>query len=442
MSSKYNAKPILLIGGIIILAAIITIWFFNNFEYKEIDKSTGYSKQARKNDFLAAELFLKEFGLNVVSNGNRAKLLDTHNTNKTILLNNYGPKLSPTHFNKLKEWLNNGGHLIMKANEPLYTFFNIEIEEEDIKHNQLLEEYGVYAAYVDYSESETQEETDAELDEDGSTEHEYETDIDASTEITLEQTHETEDKLEAECECCDCEEEYKATTYTQHDDTAIDIEFNSGYYLFDPDNHASYKLEDEYGINLLQIKIGEGLITVLSDNSIFKNYAIENYDHAFLLTQLININASNGGDILLLYSTVSDSVFTLLWRHAKQLCIAFLCMLFIALWSMYNRIGPIVPLTSYNNRNIIEHLKAIARFSYRQDRGKYLLHKSRIACEQFFISRYPALKNMSTQERVDHLSEVLDINHSTIHLALYTEPKSTYEYINSSHQLQKLWILK
>ena len=430
MRHSSRTKPIILIGSILILIVCSTVWFFNNFEYKEVEKSTGYSKEARKNDFLAAEYYLKELGMNVTSNGNRAKLLETHDPNKTIVLNNYGPKLSPTHFNKLKEWINNGGHLIMEANEPSFSFFNIEIDKEKIKHNQLLEEFNVYANFIDYSDTEVEEEP------------EYEVGSSSDIEMTSGSISEsdTENNTETDCEC---DEDIEVTNYTLMDGTQLSIDFSIAYYLFDPNNHASFKLEDEYGIRLLQIEMGKGLLTVVSDNSIFKNYAIENNDHAFLLSRLVNMNASNAdGEILLLFSTESDSIFTLLWRNAKQLCIAFFCMLFIALWSMYNRLGPIIPHISYNNRNIIEHLSAIARYSWRQDRGKYLLHKSRIACEQFFVTRYPILKNMSTQERVDHLSEVLDTTPSVILTALYTEPNSTHEYINSSYQLQKLWIQK
>ena len=109
---------------------------------------------------------------------------------------------------------------------------------------------------------------------------------------------------------------------------------------------------------------------------------------------------------------------------------------------MQNHLGPVMPLVSIKSRNVIEHLRAIARFSWRQDRGMRLLQHSRMACEQILISRYPVLKNMSTQERAEHLADVLDIPPPEIQKALYDEPNSTNDFITSSHHLQKLWILQ
>ncbi len=101
-----------------------------------------------------------------------------------------------------------------------------------------------------------------------------------------------------------------------------------------------------------------------------------------------------------------------------------------------------MPVINYSNRNITEHLTAIALFSWRQDHGIHLLNQSRIACENAMLKRYPTLKQMSTLERLHHISDILDIEAKKVHSALYFEPKSTNEFINSSHYLQKLWILQ
>ena len=107
---------------------------------------------------------------------------------------------------------------------------------------------------------------------------------------------------------------------------------------------------------------------------------------------------------------------------------------------MRNRLGPLLSSTSYADRNITEHLQAIARFSWRQDHGIQLLNQSRMVCEKALIKRYPTLKQMSTQERLRHISDILDIEPEKVHSALYFQPNSTNDYINSSHYLQKLWI--
>ena len=102
MSTDKRLLMIIFIGLVTILTAAGTKWFYENFEYKEVEKTTDYSAKARRNKFLAAEYFLRELGFDVESDNNRARLLEAHDTNQTILINDYGPKLSPTNFKNLK----------------------------------------------------------------------------------------------------------------------------------------------------------------------------------------------------------------------------------------------------------------------------------------------------------------------------------------------------
>ncbi len=395
MNSDRRILIIIFVGLFLILIAKGSTWFYENYEYKEVEMTSGYSLEARRNPFLAAEYFLQKLNLNVESDGSRAKFLEPHTKNETIFLNDYGPKLSPTRFNELKSWLEDGGHLIMTATDYYYTSTTDEDEDEDFSdYNQLLNEYGIRAFYTDFDDDNPYPDTE------------------------------------------------KVPLYRLKDGTDISISFYPDYHLVDTQDLASFTLEDEYGIHLLQIEIGNGYLTVLSDDYFLENYSIGENDHAYLLWLLSTANKSPNNKILLLYNSISDSIFALLWKHAKHACIAFILFIAMGLWTMQNRIGPIIPISDLNSRNVLEHLRAIARFSWRQDKGVRLLQHSRMICEQTLLSRYPVLKNMSTQERVEHLADVLNIPTRTIEKALYSEPSSTNEFITSSHHLQKIWILQ
>ena len=412
MSSGRRILVLIFVGLFSILTVKGVAWFFENYEYKEVEDTSSYSKQARRNKFLAAEYYLRELGLDVESNSARAQLLAPHTKNETILLNDYGPKLSPTRYAELKKWLASGGHLIMAANNYHYesTSHNdkhaddVEADgtqsaeddsyNDETDNNQLLEDYGIHAHYTEFDEA---------------------------------------------TRYPDAEE---TPIYLFAEGFGIGINFHQDYNLIDTNSLASFTLQDESGIHLLQIKIGKGLLTVLSDNYFLSNYSIGRHDHAYLLWLLSAKNLSPDSKAWLLFNSESDSIFTLLWRHAKQACIAFMIFVVVGLWAMQNRLGPVIPDINYKTRNVIEHLRAIARFSWRQDRGMRLFHHSRLACEQTLISRYPVLKGMSIQERTEHIAEILDISPARIQKTLYHEPKSTNEFINSSHQLQKLWVLQ
>ena len=397
---------IIIITGLMLVCIFLGYrWFHENFAFKEVEESTGYSSEARRNKFLAAEYFLRELGAEVESNSNRARLLEISSEYKTILINDYGPKLSPTHFKELKLWLENGGHLIFTASDFEYSYSEDNENAEynynydyDFKNNQLLEEIGVIPRYTDFDDN------------------------------------------------LSYPEDEKPLKVTLNNGQVFEATFSPDYHLIDINDSAIFSIEDRFGKHLLQFNIGAGKLTVLSDNEFLNNNNIKEHDHAYLLWLLssaeLSTSTSKNNSILLLYNNESDSIFSLIWNHAKQACIAFLTFLVLGLWSMRNRFGPILPNTNFSNRNIVEHLRAIARFSWRQDRGVHLLKQSREQCENSLLTRYPALKDMSAKERLEHIADILDIEPEKVHSALYFEPRSTSEYINSSHYLQKIWILQ
>ncbi len=400
MSTEKRLLMIIFIGLVTILTAAGTKWFYDNFGYKEVERTTDYSAEARRNKFLAAEYFLRELGFEVESDNNRARLLEARDVNQTILINDYGPKLSPTNFKNLKNWIKNGGHLIFTAtnfeyvnDEKEYDYFGNDLYDNH-ENNQLLDEYGIKAQYTNFNDDNP---------------YPY----DKSTQ-----------------------------EFVLQNGKKISIDFYPDTQLVDVNNSSTFSLKDSYGNHLLQYNIGQGKLTVLSDNNFLSNANIGENDHAYLLWLLNSGENLKNNKILLLYNTQSDSIFALLWKYAKHACIAFFALLILWLWSMQNRVGPLLVNADFSKRNIIEHLRAIARFSWRQDRGEHLLNQSRLTCENTLLKRYPVLKAMSSDERIEHLSKILDITPTEIHQALYFRPKSTNEYINSSHHLQKLWILQ
>ena len=284
MSTDKRLLMIIFIGLVTILTAAGTKWFYENFEYKEVEKTTDYSAKARRNKFLAAEYFLRELGFDVESDNNRARLLEAHDTNQTILINDYGPKLSPTNFKNLKNWIKNGGHLIFTAtnfkyvsNEEEYDYFGDDLYENH-EDNHLLDEYGIKAQYTNFDDDNP---------------YPYDESV---------------------------------QEYILKNGKKISIDFYPDTQLIDVNNNSSLSLKDAYGYHLLQYNIGKGKLTVLSDNNFISNTNIGENDHAYLLWLLNSGEEHIKNKILLLYNTQSDSIFTLIWRYAKHASIAFFCI--------------------------------------------------------------------------------------------------------------------
>ena len=84
----------LAVGAVLGLAMLGTWWFVGNFERVEVDVRRGYSQEARRNPFLAAERYLARLDLDVRSIAGRDLLLNSPSEPGTLIINNFGPDLS------------------------------------------------------------------------------------------------------------------------------------------------------------------------------------------------------------------------------------------------------------------------------------------------------------------------------------------------------------
>lgn len=373
---------------VLVLCVLAGMWLYKNFEYKDVEEWTNYSKKARLNDFLAAEYFFKELGFDVESSGDRSRLLREHQPDEVIILNDYGPNLSPSRYEQLKNWLANGGHLIFEARD----YFDEELLESG---NQILDEYNIRLHYslFDFDSYQDNDEDD-----------------DVTSYIN---------------------------SYTLPSGEEIDADFYFGNHLLDEDGIATLSLASEYGVHLLQFPVGNGLVTVTSDSDFIQNWSIKENDHAYLLWWLITKGTDNP-NLLLLYDVASDSLFGLLWKHAQEACIALLIFTVVFLWSLRNRLGPMLLEKNTAMRDISEHFKAVGRFSWREDKAGLLLNETRKECEYELTGRYPVMRDMSENERCEYLAKILDVPYDYINEALYKEVSSTNEFIRFTYHLQKL----
>ena len=89
------------------------IWFFNNFERVPDREWTGYQGEARRNGFLAAERLLDRMGLRVRHLKTPIELRELP-PNGTLILPARRNALAPAERERLLEWVDAGGHLIVE----------------------------------------------------------------------------------------------------------------------------------------------------------------------------------------------------------------------------------------------------------------------------------------------------------------------------------------
>lgn len=139
----------LILSALAAVVAGLGYWWYTTLEWEEKEIDLGYSKEARQNDFLAAEIFLHKQGIQATTVKNLS-LLDKHSwrnlnlgAQDTIVIINGYKTLTQERYDSLYEWVENGGTLITSTQNPfigthtseedvLLSDFNIELEPEKV----------------------------------------------------------------------------------------------------------------------------------------------------------------------------------------------------------------------------------------------------------------------------------------------------------------------
>jgi hypothetical protein len=100
---------------IVVVLALLggAIWFFDNFERVPDKEWTGYQGEARRNGFLAAERLLDRMGLRVRHLKTPIELRELP-PNGTLILPARRNALAPAERERLLEWVQAGGHLVVE----------------------------------------------------------------------------------------------------------------------------------------------------------------------------------------------------------------------------------------------------------------------------------------------------------------------------------------
>ena len=350
------------------------LWIQAHTEIVRTVENLGYKKEALLNPYLGAQTFLDGTGLRSDSAVDIEVILNTVSNDDTVILLNKR-RIHPVQAEKITRWIENGGHLIMSPS----ALWNAETESSG---DEFIDGFGI-RFHEWYSEGEDWEEdvsgeisdiienyTDEVIpdinDSSDSGESATESVDESATENDNTDNGETgsDDETEATETCTPYNQDSPSAIAYNDTGGTISVNFRSRFHLEDSSGNALYaeELEDNTSPNhILQYPVGEGMLTVLSDQRFWKNRQISWYDHSYLLWMLAN----NSERIWFVYDTDSPSLLDLLWSSANYLIICLGIYLGLLLWQQGRRFGPVIPDQSFDRRQLIEHIEASTRFSWR-----------------------------------------------------------------------------
>jgi hypothetical protein len=374
----------LIVGGVLSIGTLLVlIWFFNNFELTEREVTGGYSQEARRNPFLAAERFLARIGRDAASVSSSDLWRNWPASDDVLLVYRYMPPAGERRQQQLLEWIEGGGHLIVGADSTLRLGNN-----KDRKTPGLLADLGVRV-------------------------HEREQFVLPGSATTA--------RIEVEFDGMEA---------------PVGVTMSTRRYLEDTEDLASASVPLEDGYGLLQYEVGDGLVTVLADNTFLTNRQIGNEDHALALALLVGVEQE--GKVWLVHDVVMPSLLDLGWQYASHALVALLCAVLLWLWKLGARLGPLLPPAQAPRRDISEHLAASATYLWRLDRAQALFRHNRQRIEQAWLGKHYVLRAMNLAERSAWIAARCGLTPHAVERALYAEYAAESDFIELSSYLQVL----
>jgi hypothetical protein len=346
----------------------------------------GPSPEARANPYLAAEHFLRQHGLNVQHANGLERLATLPAKDNSLLLLGERSNMSPRQAEQLLDWAKAGGHLLLVA-EALW-------DEGSGKSGDLL------------------------LDR-----------------LHLQQTLSDEPEEPAPARKRLAPDLTKL--YVDNETAPAYFSFDTDFNLTDPKHLAQFSANSAKSSHLMQLKLGQGNVTVITDSDLWKYPAIGKHDNAWLLWYL-----NQGNEVTLLFNSDVDDLFTLLLRYFPQALVALAALLALALWHAGMRQGPMRAPAPKARRQLLEHLQASADFLLRRSGQGALLQALQRDILRATRRRHPGFEHLDTAQQQQALEQLTRQPSHVISQALGPLPAKRLSSADFSRQVASLQTLR
>ncbi|EJM31628.1 DUF4350 domain-containing protein [Pseudomonas sp. GM25] len=383
-----NRRALWLLGGALIVAllGVLGIYLYLKATPYQAEVDHGPSPAAQANPYLAAEMFLRERGIDVTHAESLAVLPDIDPRQHTLLMFNDRSKMTPRQVDQVLNWARAGGRLVFVAE-------SIWDEKTGQSNDLLLDRVQLHQSFTK--------------------------DLKGTPPDAAEDPWPNLTKL-----------------YLEDEDAPAYAGFDTAFHLDDPKNLAQAWANSAKATHMMQLAFGLGTITVVTDADLWKTPAIAQHDNAWLLWYLSADTA-----VTLLYNTEHDGLLTLLWRYFPQAIIALLALIGLWLWHVGVRHGPVQAPAPSGRRQLMEHLRASADFILRHNGQQTLLQALQQDVLRRARHRHPGFDQLNVAEQWLVLSRLTRQPTRAISQALSPAPKrrlSSAEFCRQVAHLQAL----
>ncbi len=371
--------PILLV----LILAFGIFWFLHNFEKKPFEEIEGGSPSAGRNPLLAAHRYLQFSGKDVTDYRGLAILSDLPSPVGALYIHRLPRGLSASISNNLFAWVESGGHLLLAPNAW---------QSEKPGTDDILSRLGVHIQKEETDcgcppKSKTEPKTAVKKNtpEDKGIKAEA---VGAKTDKNQKGYHPSDSIIEVTIDDFPIRLKYFGTSLLEDKNGLAAFKIN-GSYRINYRNEADHAREDNKTIKdkegnwMLQYMVGAGKITILSENVLFTNKAIGDYDHAFLLSWLLK----NDHTVRLLSTSEAKGLAAIVWEQTPQFWVSLFAVVALILLRLQNQSGTLLQIGTDEQLNILAHIDASGMFSWRMNKASTILAANRRSMLQHWSER-------------------------------------------------------
>lgn len=368
---------------LLIVAALATAFLLTH-ERREDEVYTGYSGEAARNPFYAAQRLLGELGIDAESRVNLVPTEWLPPGSDTLMLRSDAELAAGAELATLYDWVaEQGGHLVLLAPigggtpaEPLFDAFGLGLSEPD-------------------------------------------------AEVALAISPEPDDAL-PEAKGYSLHQPYSSRRLLIHGPPGAVEESNIA------------TIADERGYLAVRLPVGNGFVTAVATSGFFANPSIARFDHARLLLDIL-AGYVEPGKVWIVYGIAYPSLLALIWQAFPQLMLTFVLLLLLWLWAAMPRFGPRVAPPGEDRRSVLEHVAAAGEFAWRHDGPDTLIAAVRSALIDAADRRHPGIGRLSAKRQAERIAHLTGRPAAEVYALL--EPEAVERpagFANVIHELQNL----
>jgi len=367
-----------------------------------VEHNAGFSEEAVRNPYMAAEEFLSRFDVDVERENGLALLDDLPSTADTILIASSRRSLSTRRLDALTDWVYDGGALIVRATD-LYD------DDRDDKGDELLNRFGIWLYEAENSSSETETSTSV---------GEAIAGIEKGEEADLKPKVETPKNfgdvlraMDVPKDNCKYSPGLTAIDF-EGEDRELQANLSTSRHLYFEDEQDYIYSANDSGAQFVYVPHGQGSIYVLTSLNQWRNRNIGCFDHAHFLRTI------TGGTptLWLMFNTDIEPWYKLIWQQWPVAVFLTFLWLMLWLWRSAYRSARIESAKPIERRAVMEHIEGMSRFLYQQGELGLLLSGLRSECFRGDPKDPKQKDHLATE--VARWSELLKVSEKRIHWAL------------------------